>query len=63
MVDHFCLDYLIEECPFLLVLLETNPASKKILWLAESRAASNTLTKTDTNSHEIVFENGDMELD
>lgn len=49
MVDPFSLDYLIKEFPFLLVLLETNPGSMKVLWLAESSAASSTLTKTDTN--------------
>jgi len=43
-VDPFSLDYLFKEYPFILVLLETNPGSMKILWLAESCAASSILT-------------------
>lgn len=56
LADRFSLDYLFKEHPSLLVLLETNPGSMKILWLAESCAASSVLTKIDTNYHEIVFE-------
>lgn len=61
-MDPFPLDYLFKENPVILELLQTNPGLMKILWLVENCTSSSILTNTDTNFHEIIFENWDIEL-
>lgn len=56
-MDPFPLDYLFKENPVILELLQTNPGLMKILWLVENCTSSSILTNTDTNFHEIIFEN------